>query len=121
MNRYHRSIYFPKCSDIFLRNFVDVVNIMPWRISAHALDNLFTRGIQPKDLKITLESQLSADEVFEYYGENDNITKAVFRKSWNDYFDIILVVSDTKTLITAYLNAVNDNHVTLNPLQYSRG
>ena len=67
-------------------------------------------------------TQLKSKDVFEFYTDSKgNIEKLCYRITYTYKDDIILVVSNTKNIVTIYLNSVEDNHTTLKEHLYNTG
>jgi hypothetical protein len=119
MNRYHIKTGFEKQGEQKLQAFTDKLNRLNWIYSIHCLDNLRYRLIDRRALLIYIKSMtLDARTIFEYYTDaNGLIWKACYRFDWKGHA-VILVVSNTKNIITIYTNAKDDDHVTLNTNLY---
>ncbi len=119
MNRYHVKTGFEKDGKEKIQAFTDKLNTLNWVYSIHCLDNLRYRLIDRRALLIYIKSMaLDARTVFEYYTDaNGLIWKACYRFIWKGQA-IILVVSNTKNIVTIYTNAKDDDHVTLNTNLY---
>ncbi len=112
MNRYHKKIYFPDVD--ILDDITSKLNNLEWNYSKHCLDNLKYRTANIEDvLKTIKNSQLQAQDIFEYYKDAQGISKLCYRISYSDTNDIILVISKDKNIITVYFNSVDDDHFTL--------
>ena len=123
INRYHREIGFNQDDLIELKNICQRFTDSTGRFNRtnHALEKLSQRFDYMKVLSfIQNDLQFNLDEMFEYYKENGKITKVVLRVSYTDTEDMIIVLARNKTIITAYINNKLDNHVTLNPRQYTK-
>ena len=112
MYRYHRKIYFPHIDK--LRELNNKLNIKAWKYSVHALENVKYRIADIENMlnfikNITLEE----NQIFEYYKLYNNIEKLCYRIAYDNTFDIVLVLSNDKSIITIYLNNKDDNHDTL--------
>lgn len=119
MNRYHKKVYFP-ANRIELVQFSNTLNSLQWSFSAHCLDNIKHRDIKIEQLLLFIKDKiLFADDIFEYY-QDIIIEKACFRLQYIDGYDIILVISNQKKIITIYLNAKDDEHYTLRHAQYTK-
>lgn len=117
MLRYHKTIYFPDIQELSALN--ERLNSLTWRYTQHCLDHLKSRVINQFALLSHIkELQLNKDDIFEYYKRDDEfIEKVCYRLKFNEY-DVILVLSWQKEIITIYLNAKEDNHETLNKKLY---
>jgi mRNA-degrading endonuclease RelE of RelBE toxin-antitoxin system len=112
MNRFHKTIYFPDIQALSVLN--ERLNSLNWKYSVHALDNLKYRVINQYALLSHIkELQLNKDDIFEYYKRDDGfIEKVCYRLHFGEY-DVILVLTWQKEIVTIYLNAKEDNHLTL--------
>ena len=120
MQRYHKDVYFPIDSKDILKEFTYNLNMLKFNPSKHCLNNLLYRIINLTELLEYINSLvLNANDIFEYYIDGKYIEKACFRIPYVGN-DIILVLSETKSIITIYLNESTDNHITLNEGIYSK-
>lgn len=112
--RYHIKTGFNKDDITSLRLANNRLNALDWQYSRHCLDNLKHRVI---DLRQVLEFikgvNLDFSQVFEYYSEAQGITKVCYRINFNQYYDLILVLTLEKKIVTIYLNSVGDEHISL--------
>ena len=122
MKRYHKKVYIPNSDIKKLQDFTCKLNGIAWKYSRHSIDNLKWRTYDIKDILNYIKAlQLDYEAIFEYYKDNrGDIIKAVYRVDYRGLYDLILVISDIKSLITIYINAKNDNHNTLNKNLYVR-
>jgi len=119
MLRYHKKVYIPIEDIKKLQDFTCNLNGITWQYSAHAIDNLKYRAYNIKDILIYIKDlQLDYKDIFEYYKDNGNIQKAVYRVDYKGLYDLCLVISDNKMLVTIYINVKNDNHDTLDKNLY---
>ena len=119
MNRYHNKVYFPYNAKKDLQDFTAKQNRQEWHYTAHCLDNVRSRAIDCRALLEFIKAQqLDAETIFEYYLEFKRIIKACYRINWSAGIDVILVIGEGKQIITIYLNSVDDEHYTLNKMQY---
>jgi len=119
MKRYHKKIYFPDIE--LLKRFNDNINSLTWQYSKHCLTNLKYRHLDIKALLLYLKGLVLDDkDIFEYYIENKKISKVCYRITYIKNIDIILVVSETKNIITIYSNLADDKHTTLKEELYIR-
>jgi len=93
-----------------------------WQYSAHAIDNLKYRAIDNRAILLHIKGlTLSASDVFEYYtGDKGDIIKAVYRVDYRGFFDLCIVISKEKNIVTIYINTKNDNHDTLDKNIYQK-
>ena len=121
MNRYHKQIGFRPQDQEQIKALCAGFNSKKGFVkTVHGLDRLqekfnFIEVLQFLNGKVTFDY----NDVFEYYQENDRVTKVVFRIDFNSQQDIILVLSRDKGIVTAYLNNKNDSHKTLDVGQYN--
>jgi hypothetical protein len=116
MLRYHKKVFIPDEHINLLATFTNIVNGRTWTYSAHCMDNIKYRlnTVELSKLLTFIKTQtLRVEDIFEYYLDGQGIAKSCYRISYTRGLDIILVVSDTKNLITIYLNDSEDSHVTL--------
>jgi len=123
MKRYHKKVYFPDNSKIKLKKFTDNVNLKKWQYTSHSLDNLKYRAYNIKDILLFIRGlQLDYNNIFEYYvNDKGEILKAVYRINYKNNFALCLVISENKSLVTLYVNSLDDNHITLNEKLYCKG
>lgn len=120
MKRYHRQVYFPAESKEQLNDFTERLNCLNWTYSVHCLENIRYRTLEvEKLLKFIKGLTLCADDIFEYYQEQE-IEKVCYRIPYIKGIDIILVVSKIKNIITIYMNEARDKHETLNNSVYCK-
>ena len=72
-----------------------------------------------KTLYMLKNLKVSYSDIFEYYHNGQYINKIACRIQYDDMEDIILLISNTKKLITLYFNNKNDNHKTLKTELYA--
>lgn len=120
--RYHKDVFFPENAKKSLEAFTASINNKTWKPSKHCLDNIQRRVLNLEAVLSYISGlRLEASNIFEYYTtQSEDIEKACFRIEYGVY-DIILVVSDDKELITIYLNNKEDNHDTLKHSLYTKG
>ena len=116
MNRFHEKVYFPDNARQKLKVFTDRLNsIDNWSYSRHSIDNLKYRVNNIKGILVYLKNlKLNSEQVFEYYEDITGIKKAVYKIDFQGIYDLCLVISDVKNIITIYINSKGDNHSTLN-------
>lgn len=122
MKRYNRAVFYPYNSKDILKAFTDSLNSKDFKYTKHSIDNLKHRVIDISRLLNYIKNiKLSYDDIFEYYIDDiDNILKACYRVNYTKDIDIILVLSDNKSIITIYINSKEDNHITLNKRLYAQ-
>lgn len=114
MNRYHKDVYIPAGNNARLHEFTKAINAMQWSYTAHCLDNIKHRAIDCEGLLYFIKGlELSPESIFEYYTEGAEIIKVCYRIKYLQSIDIILVISNTKSIVTVYMNSANDKHYTL--------
>lgn len=119
VKRYHVALYFPAGAQEALSAFVQRVNGLNWNFTCHSFERIKEKAQDVEKVGLFLKGlELTKESAFEYYEENGRIIKAVFRLPYNSEKALILVVSDTKNIVTVYLNNIKDNHKTLDPKKY---
>lgn len=114
MKRYHIKVYYPNSAKKSLRAFTEALQSRAWQYSRHALENLKYRSYNVKDILLYIKGlKLDSNEIFEFYSDNTGIKKAVFKIDYKGIFDLCIVISDKKKIVTIYINSKNDNHDTL--------
>lgn len=115
MQRYHKQVYFPIAHNQAITALVAGLNAKDWSYSQHCLDNLDNRDIGYKKaiLEFIKDLEIKEESIFEYY-YNNGIEKIVCRIPFDNMVDIILVISNSKNIITIYTNDNFDKHYTLN-------
>jgi len=120
MQRYHKQVFFPADSFSKLDIFCQNLTVQGWSFSTHAIERIKDNGKLSDILNVIKDYEFDYQDIFEYYYDNGNIDRAVFRIDYTSQYDIIFVVSSEKNLITVYLNDTNDKHFTLNINQYQK-
>ena len=121
MNRYHRALEGFDSARIDL--FSNALTGKRFVFSKHFYSQVAFRLSEAEQRQLATllyNIILHGADCFEYYTEAEQIVKACYRLPFNAKDDIILVVSNTKSVITAYTNAVGDNHATLQGERYGR-
>ena len=113
VKRYHRSVFFPVGIENSLFEFTKNLNYMEWSYTDHALDRLSEETRQKKIKEFLKSVWLDPEWIFEIYLNKTEIRKVCFRCSFSDEEDLILVVTDEKSLVTLYFNDVGDLHNTM--------
>lgn len=120
MTRYHKDIYFPAENKEDITFLVNRLNTLKFKLSSHSFDRIIEKS---KDISVIgyfiKDLLLKESFLFEYYKENDIITKLVFRIPFDNEKSLILVLSDYKNLVTVYFNQNTDNHKTLAKENYT--
>ena len=121
INRYHIKVYTEKKHLEAINGLTDKFNTMSWTYSSHAIDNIKYRMINISEVLTFIKSlHLKSEYIFEYYIDNDIPLKICYRIPYKNGLDIILIVSNTKKLITIYINKSDDNHYTLKTELYTK-
>jgi hypothetical protein len=110
--RYHKNIYFEHIKELVKVN--NYINKLPYKFTAHFKKRL-KRGNINNILYFIKDIILNYNNIIEYYYNTDTkqICKIVYRMQYNNYNDIILVLSNSKAIITIYFNNIYDKHDTL--------
>lgn len=121
MKRYHKNICFPSQYTSQLMDLTNKFNSQKYfKYTTHANDNFKNRFDYMNILQFLKDSiYFKYEDVFEYYIDNDKIVKACFKIHYNEFKDLIIVLSDSKAIVTLYLNNKGDNHSTLKHELYS--
>ncbi len=115
MNKlYHKNVYWNKNFDIQAREFIQNTN----KISKHLQYKINSNNINYHKL-INIINQIKYGDgfLFELMSDNDNIVKVVYRINYNYKYDICIVFGGDR-IITAWLNDINDKHITLDRDKY---
>ena len=115
MRRYHKKVYVPIDSQKHLKAFTDSIQGLNWHYTPHSIDNLRYRHIDSRQVLLFIKGlRLDYKSIFEYYTtDTREILKACYRVNFTSDIDLILVIDKNKTIITIYINSVDDNHFTL--------
>lgn len=123
MERYHKKVYFPDNSLQVLSDFTNKINALAWNVTAHSIERI-KEHLQLWTLETLMERikglVLTIGYVFEYYEEEQEITKVCYRIPYNKTSDLILVIGYDKKLITCYFNLRDDEHFTLKKELYNK-
>jgi len=120
MNRYHIKLGFEAGHISQLKELTEQLNNRDFSYSEHCLDNLKYRFIDLKGILLFIKGiELDYSQIFEFYTEQ-NIIKVCYRISYNQYQDLILVLTTDKKIITVYINSKNDLHYTLKTNLYNK-
>lgn len=120
MARYNKQVFFPIEHKDKLEQVNARLNGLKYIFTNHFFKQLKQRFSDIEKIGQYLKNlKLQEVNIFEYYIDGDNITKVCYRIEYTSKDDIILVLSKDKVLISIFLNAVNDNHKTLNKNQFS--
>ena len=118
MTRYHKDIFFPDNDK--LPAIVSNLNQRKWVLSKHSFDRIIEKSENVSVIGYFIKDLVLKEAyLFEYYKENDIITKLVFRIPFDNEKSLILVLSDYKNLVTVYFNNCLDNHKTLDKRNYT--
>jgi len=106
-----------------LKDFTCQLNVIKWQYTRHTLDNIKWRLYNIQDILLYIKAlQLDYNDIFEYYAsDNGTISKACYRVNYKGLFDLILVISSEKNIVTIYVNSQGDNHETLDKGIYRQG
>jgi hypothetical protein len=129
LHRYHREIYFPPWAEESLDTFVSkVMSRRTVVFSVHALEKSIMYSFEYGKwlfkflMKALKKTSLELPNIFEFYAEGQEVSKACFRLSFEGFpVDLVLVVSEDGTVITLFTINKGDNHVTLNENLYEKG
>jgi len=122
MERFHVKIGFKVEHIPKLKDMTYLLNSKTWKYSEHCLDSIKYWNIDIEGiLNSILKADLKFEDIFEYYTENDYITKICYRIDYSIKYDIIIVLTMDKKIVTIYLNKVGDNHDTLREELYNKG
>lgn len=75
----------------------------------------------PRRIPMPSKEVLKRGKVFEYYKEDGKMLKFVIRCPYNAKNDVIYVIKPNGFIITSWLNAVDDEHETLQEWLYEKG
>jgi len=120
--RYHKDVYIPIIDKVKLEAFNVELNSLKWRYTSHCIDNIKYRIIRLEEiLNFIKDLILDYKDIFEYSTlSNGDIYKACYRLPYTENIDVILIISDIKSIITVYINEKVDKHITLNKSLYTR-
>lgn len=124
-NRYHKKVGFNKKHQQDLIDLTFKFNdTKVYGKTKHAFNRLNERFDYIDILNyLANEVVFNFGQIFEYYTEEDKITKVCFkieyRTSPYETQDLILVLTPSKDIITLYINASGDNHKTLKRESYT--
>ena len=121
--RYHKDVFYPQGADDKIDALCYRLNAMNWGYTAHCLNNARLRIMNLEQLLYFIKNdlKLAGDDIFEFYTDDrGNIEKLCFRIEFSKVYDIILVISSQKEIITIYINEKNDNHETLKRGLYAK-
>jgi hypothetical protein len=99
-----------------LKAFTSDINDLNWQYTKHCLDNLAHRILDIKSLLLYIKGlTLNYNDIFEFYKDDlsGDIIKSCYRINWQGNIDIILVVDQDKTILSIYINSIEDKHETL--------
>lgn len=113
MKKYHKDVYMPsRYANIPKRSIQPL-----W--DAHVCKTATDRGIE---VPATLE--FSGDNIFAVVTKNGKAYELNVRVEYDDFDDLCFVLRQVPqgiTLITVWLNSVDDNHATLDETPYETG
>lgn len=112
MEKYHVSIGFPPLLKSKALNLIDALQGEKIRFSFHSLEELLKENDAVRIGIFLKNYRLDFNNVFEMVENNGLIEKLGFRVNFGKN-DIIFILSNDKTILTAWLNSQFDNHNTL--------
>ena len=124
MLRYHKEVFTSPGHYKGLQTFTDRLNGLNWCYSRHCLENIKSRAIDLEGLLLYIKGlKLEPGQIFEYY--LNDLTKEPEKVCYRIQYikagvDIILVMLESKEIITIYINSSNDKHETLKKELYQR-
>lgn len=105
--KYHRDIGFPE---------VEIPSGTYYlKYSGHALMATEDRY---GDIPILNRLSIAASDVFEIVVQYGRVVKFAVRLPYRNGLDLTLVLTDNGRVVTQWFNKSDDNHGTLNPLEY---
>lgn len=120
MFRYNKQVFFPKDNQGKLEAVNEALNQKDYIFTKHFFEQVKTRFSDINFLGQYLKAlKLQAVNIFEYYIDGGQVVKVCYRLQYTREQDIILVFSKDKALISIFLNAVNDNHKTIDKKAFS--
>lgn len=126
--RYHIHIFFPGWAEKSLEEFTAKSSSSRSIVfSLHALEKIidasfdYGKSLYKYLLKSMKSGMLNSSNIFEFYARGEEVRKACYRISFNEFpVDIVLVLSADGVVITLYTINKGDFHDTLNPNLYER-
>jgi hypothetical protein len=120
MKKYHKILGFPQNIREKAEKLIFALNNEKIRFSVHSLQELQSEGQAVNIGQAILKYNLAFNDVFEIVeGFKGQIEKIGFRIHFDGQNDIVFMLSNDKTLITAWVNKKTDNHKTLDVKQYA--
>lgn len=110
MKRYHVEVAY---SQNVIDSIYSMVGSMVFKGSHHF-------NSSPRHLPLPTKDLLKGGRIIEYYVDNNQVIKAVFRCKYNNVYDICYVVKPNGFIVTAWLNNSNDEHHTLDHSLYEK-
>lgn len=119
MLKYHKEVYFPIKYHSKLINFNNELKEYTFKFSNHTKQRVIEKINNFEYFNIFISNlKLNSTNIIEYTVNNNEIEKVLYRFKYNENEEIILSISQNKTIITIYLNNINDKHFTLNKKIY---
>lgn len=128
LDRYHRDVLFPQWYETSLNIFIRAVRSHgSITFSLHALEKTieysfeYGRTMFKFLLRSVRRNSLDPNSVFEFYASDEEIHRACFRYSFEEFpVDLVLVISADGVVVTVFVINKTDNHTTLNRNLYVR-
>lgn len=121
MNKYHKNIGFSQDITEKAQKLIFALNNEKIRFSVHSLQELQAEAQAVNIGKAILGYKLAFNDVFEIVeGKGGYIEKIGLRIPFDGQNDIVFVLSNDKTVITAWINKKSDIHKTLNESNYTK-
>lgn len=122
--RYNKVVYWPPEIDEQIEHFIKVRKNFPLSLTDHAIEKLRSSPIYSSRTEPILNYienvQLDYKKVFEFYYDR-GIKKICHREKFDQNYDIILVVSETNSIVTFYFNRSWFAHHNLDKNNYEKG
>jgi hypothetical protein len=119
MLKYHKDLGFKRDDVILAQRLIEALKGKPFIFSKHCLIELLKESEAENIGRSIKDYILKWDDVFEVVTSEGRILKIGFRILFNDK-DIVFILSNDKTILTAWLNNVKDGHFTLKASNYVR-
>jgi hypothetical protein len=120
MYKYHKQIGYNPQDIKALISLCENLNTRQFKITSHAINQIKDKGLPIESIGLFLKDyKINYNDIFEYK-KDDFIKQIGIRKNLNSQWDIILILSSDKSIITLWFNNANDKHYTLNVNEYSR-
>jgi hypothetical protein len=119
MLRFHKNVFFPDNASSKLKDLCLALNSKDWSFSSHAIDSIKDEPINLHELLTEIKAlKIYANGIFEFYLDNSSIVKICYRFNWKSK-SIIICLNSSKTLISVWVNSIDDNHATLRKNLYA--